>query len=271
MACGNNRLLLHAYFDGELDLVRSLEIEEHLKSCTACAEELQKQRSLRSALRSGGLYQSAPSSLRQRMAESARAESGEPMDVRHRAEMKAASMPARPRRWTTWEWIGVAAGVALVLFVGVKALSDWQGARHSDLLAEEMVASHIRSLQPGHLYDVESTDQHTVKPWFAGKVDFSPPVRDLAAQGYPLAGGRLDYIGSRAVAALVYQRRKHIINVFVWPESSGDRTLAQGSQERESHDGYNLIEWRQGDMHLCAVSDLGTDDLKQFVQLLQQQ
>ena len=270
MACENNRLLLSAYFDGELDLVRSLEIEEHAKSCPDCAAELERQRSLRTALRSGGLYQAAPNSLRERVAAAVGAKSSESISPAQGSATKAAIIHVPARRWTAFEWIGIAAGIAIVLFLGIKSISDRQSARRGDLLAEEMVASHLRSLQPGHLYDVESTDQHTVKPWFDGKLDFSPPVRDLAAQGYPLAGGRLDYVGSRAVAALVYQRRKHIINVFVWPEGPDDTPLAQAAQKQETHDGYNLIEWRQGDMRLCAVSDVGVDDLKQFVQLLQQ-
>ena len=270
MACENNRPLLIAYFDGELDLVRSLEIEEHLKSCPDCAAELERRRSLRTALRSGRLYQPAPSSLRQRVAASIGAQPGVLVTEAGTEKLKVAAMPARGRRWTVLEWAGAAAAIAFALFLGIRSISGVLSQRHGDLLAEEMIASHIRSLQPGHLYDVESTDQHTVKPWFDGRLDFSPPVRDLAAQGYPLAGGRLDYIGSRAVAALVYQRRKHIISVFAWPDGPNDAPLAQGAQKQETHDGYNLIEWRQGDMRLCAVSDVSADDLKQFVQLLQQ-
>ena len=270
MACENNRLLLNAYFDGELDIVRSLEMEEHLKSCADCADELRKQRWLRSTLRSGNLYHPAPSSLRERVTALTGTASSESNAPGSNKAMKAAIMPAPPRRRTILEWVGAAAGIVLVFFLGIRALLDWQGTRRGDLMSEEVVAGHIRSLQPGHLYDVESTDQHTVKPWFDGKLDFSPPVRDLTAEGYPLLGGRLDYIGSRAVAALVYQRRKHIINVFAWPEGPDDAPLAQGAQKRESRDGYNLIEWRQGDMRLSAVSDIGAGDLKQFVQLFQQ-
>jgi anti-sigma factor RsiW len=173
------------------------------------------------------------------------------------------------RRRPVLEWLAVAASIAVVVFVGLRLVPGLRNERQTDLFTQEIVASHIRSLQPGHLYDVESTDQHTVKPWFDGKLDFSPPVRDMADQGFPLVGGRLDYIGSRAVAALVYQRRKHIINVFVWPESSGDAANAEGFERQETRNGYNLIEWRKGEMHFAAVSDVNTDDLKQFIQLLQ--
>ena len=167
------------------------------------------------------------------------------------------------------EWLAVAASIAVVVFVGLRLVPRPGNERQTDLFAQELVASHIRSLQPGHLYDVESTDQHTVKPWFDGKLDFSPPVRDMADQGFPLVGGRLDYIGDRAVAALVYQRRKHIINVFVWPESSGDVANAKEFERQEIRNGYNLIEWRATEMHFAAVSDVNPDDLKQFIQLLQ--
>jgi anti-sigma factor RsiW len=173
------------------------------------------------------------------------------------------------RRRPALEWLAVAASIAVVIFVGLRLVPGLRNGRHTDLITQEIIASHIRSLQPGHLYDVESTDQHTVKPWFDGKLDFSPPVRDMANQGFPLVGGRLDYIGGRAVAALVYQRRKHIINVFVWPESSGDFADTPGFERQEIRDGYNLIEWRTGEMHFAAVSDVNADDLKQFIQLLE--
>jgi anti-sigma factor RsiW len=172
------------------------------------------------------------------------------------------------RRRPVLEWLAVAASIAVVVFVGLRLVPRLGNSRQSDLFAQELVDSHIRSLQPGHLYDVESTDQHTVKPWFDGKLDFSPPVRDLADQGFPLVGGRLDYIGDRTVAALVYQRRKHIINVFVWPESSGVAN-AKGFEKQEIRNGYNLMEWRTAEMHFAAVSDVNPDDLKQFIQLLE--
>jgi anti-sigma factor RsiW len=232
LACENNALL-HAYFDGELDLVRSLEFEEHLKTCPACASDLGEQQALRQALRSPDLYEAAPESLRVRVRPAA---------------------PTVIRRRPILEWLAVAAAIVLVVFLGLKI------SPRNDLLAQEVVASHIRSLQPGHLYDVESTDQHTVKPWFDGRLDFAPPVRDLADQGFPLVGGRLDYLNNRNVAALVYHRQKHLINVFVWPEAvqfPHDQTIQ----------GYNLIFWKHDGMSLCAVSDLNMTELRQFTQL----
>lgn len=266
MACESDKLLLHAYFDGELDLSRSLQIEEHVKSCSDCSEDLRQQRTLRAALHSPGLYQQAPQSLRAEILAAAGRESGRASSS---ATLNRAVTFGSARRRPVLEWLAVAASIAVVVFVGLRLVPRPGNERQTDLFAQELVASHIRSLQPGHLYDVESTDQHTVKPWFDGKLDFSPPVRDMADQGFPLVGGRLDYIGDRAVAALVYQRRKHIINVFVWPESSGDVANAKEFERQEIRNGYNLIEWRAAEMHCAAVSDVNPDDLKQFIQLLQ--
>jgi len=266
VACESDKLLLHAYFDGELDLVRSLKIEEHVKSCSDCSQDLRQQQTLRTALGTPGLYQRAPQSLRERVLAAAGRESG---GASSSAALKKAAMLRSAWRRPVLEWLAVAASIAVVIFVGLRLVPGMRNERQTELFAQEIVASHIRSLQPGHLYDVESTDQHTVKPWFDGKLDFSPPVRDMADQGFPLVGGRLDYIGSRAVAALVYQRRKHIINVFVWPESSGDVANTEGFERQEIRNGYNLIEWRKGEMHFAAVSDVNADDLRQFIQLLQ--
>jgi anti-sigma factor RsiW len=266
VACENNSLLLHAYSDGELDLVRSLELEEHLKTCAACAQELREQQALRKSIHSANLYHRAPEGLRERIV----AATGN-VAVGSREARRDVAIPIRlsPRRWAPVEWIAVAAAIVIVVAVGIRVVPGILHDRGGDLVAEELVASHIRSLQPGHLMDVVSTDQHTVKPWFDGKIDFAPPVRDLAEQGYPLVGGRLDYIGHRTVAALIYQRRKHYINLYVWPESRADEPLALGQETQRLLNGYNLIGWRTGEMHFCAVSDVSADDLRQFAQLLQ--
>jgi anti-sigma factor RsiW len=266
MACERDQLLLHAYADGELDLVRSLEFEEHLKTCAECAQELRNQQTLQKAIRGGNLYRRAPEGLRSRII----AATAKPGPVANEIGRGAVVPMRAARRWAALEWVAVAAAILIVAAVGLRIVPGVLHARQDDLVAQEIVASHIRSLQPGHLFDVESTDQHTVKPWFDGKLDFAPPVRDLADQGYPLVGGRLDYIGNRTVAALVYQRRKHLINVFVWPESSGDVAHAPGLERQRLINGYNLIGWRSGEMHFCAVSDANADDLRQFAQLLQQ-
>jgi anti-sigma factor RsiW len=250
VACENNERLLPAYFDGELDVVRSIEFEEHLKTCPQCAEDLSDLQAMRSSVQSANLYKRAPESLRSRI----------------RAALPAEARPQpipMPRR-RTFEWLAVAAAILIAVVLGAKMLPNI-GSEKQNLIAEEIVASHIRSLQPGHLYDVESTDQHTVKPWFDGKLDFAPPVINLADQGFPLIGGRLDYVGHRNVAALVYQRQKHFINVFVWPEDSKPAEMPQV----QAIQGYNLVFWSHNGMYFCAASDLNLAELRQFTQLLE--
>jgi anti-sigma factor RsiW len=249
VACENNERLLRAYFDGELDLVRSLEFEEHLKTCPQCANELREQQTLRDSLRAANLYERAPDSLRAR--------------VRATLPVEARPQSISTTRRPVIEWLAIAAAILIAVFLGVKAIPDI-GRQKQNLVAEEIVASHIRSLQPGHLMDVESTDQHTVKPWFDGKLDFAPPVVDLGTQGFPLVGGRLDYIGRRNVAALVYQRQKHFINVFIWPEENNGAK----APEVQTIQGYNVVSWSGNGMDDYAVSDLNSRELRQFADLL---
>ena len=158
----------------------------------------------------------------------------------------------------------MAASFACGLLVAVSATTLLGTARNEDDFEQQLVSAHIRSLMPDHLMDVASSDQHTVKPWFTGKLDFSPPVVDLANEGFALVGGRLDYLQGRAVAVLVYQRRGHVINVFVMP-ARDDRASALSSALRH---GYQVAEWQKSGMRMWAVSDLGRDELNQFAQLL---
>jgi anti-sigma factor RsiW len=261
VVCDDNSRLLHGYLDGELDLVRSLEIEEHLKTCPDCAQQLWSQQTLRKAFRSSNLYERAPSGLAVRIRASLSQEVEREADATSQPKPISILTP-RPK---VWNWLAVAATIFLAALLTWRALPGVGGRGNSDLVAQELVASHIRSLQPGHLFDVQSTDQHTVKPWFDGKLDFSPPVRDLTEEGFPLIGGRLDYIDHRAVAALVYQRRQHLINVFIWPaEKQTDDNL-----HSESSQGYNMVVWERDGMYLCAVSDLSTGELQQFAQLIE--
>ena len=253
MACESNGRLLHGYFDGELDLVRTVEFEEHLKTCFDCAGELNGQQVIRRSLQSSNLYERAPESLRTRI--HAEFPSG---------KVQAKLIPMRRRR--AIEWFAVAAAIVVALVFGARVIPNIGGPRQTNLVAEEIVASHIRSLQPGHLFDVESTDQHTVKPWFDGKLDFAPTVTDFASQGFPLVGGRLDYLDNRDVAALVYQRQKHLINVFIWPVESKPAKLPA----IQTMQGYNLVFWWRGGMNFCAVSDLNVPELRQLIQLLEQ-
>jgi anti-sigma factor RsiW len=250
VACENNQRLLDGYFDGELDLVRSVEFEEHVKTCRQCARELRDQQAMRDSLRAANLYERAPESLRAR--------------IRAALPAEARPQPIPMLRRPVLEWLAVAAAVLIAIFLGARVLPNI-GSPKQNLVAEEIVASHIRSMQPGHLYDVESTDQHTVKPWFDGKLDFAPPVMDLKDQGFPLVGGRLDYVDHRNIAALVYGRQKHLINVFVWPEES----KAPKPPEVQTIQGYNLVSWSHDGMYFCAASDLNAAELRQFAQMLQ--
>lgn len=273
MVCDDNARLLHGYLDGELDLVRSLEIEEHLKVCPDCAQELWNQQTLRKAFRSSSLYERAPVGLadkirasiaREGNADAASSATAENAPAVKKATVVSMTPTALSSKRAAWNWLAVAAAVLLMFTVTWRVVPGLSGGGNSDLLTEEIVSSHIRSLQPDHLFDVKSTDQHTVKPWFNGKLDFSPPVRDLAEDGYPLVGGRLDYVDHRAVAALVYQRRQHLINVFVWPERKGSGE----PQRMKSVQGYNMIAWEANGMYHCAVSDLNSGELEQFTELL---
>lgn len=154
---------------------------------------------------------------------------------------------------------GAALGIAVTLFHGEPDLQN--------RIASQAIGGHVRSLMAAHLSDVASTDRHTVKPWFSGKLDYSPPVKDLAKEGFPLLGGRLDYMDERPVAALVYRHRLHTINVFVWP--ARDKPLpSTGSM---SKNGFNVTSWQDDGMQYWAVSDLNTADLKRFAELLRKQ
>jgi anti-sigma factor RsiW len=251
MNCEETQELVYAYVDRELDLTKSLEFERHLSECGACSERHASLLALRSAVST--VYHTPPASLQRRVMSEVR---------------KASKREAIPRapRVMPWRWIGVAASVALVLVVSWSIVRLSARPSPDEVLAREVVSNHVRSLMVSHIADVPSSDQHTVKPWFNGKLDFSPPVIDLDEQGFALVGGRLDYLDSRAVAALVYQRKKHVINLFIWPSDVADR-----SEQTSTRQGYNVIHWCQADMSYWAVSDLNANELREFVQLARNQ
>jgi anti-sigma factor RsiW len=190
-----------------------------------------------------------------------------PADLR--ANIRAAISPARtasPFWWQRLQWpqvaqLGGAFACGILVSLALTRLIPQLDA--PDRMAEEVVASHVRSMMVAHLSDVVSTDQHTVKPWFAGKLDFSPPVHDLAKDGFELVGGRLDYIGRRPVAAMVYRRNQHVINVFIWPVSTESPI-----RPPQSRQGFNITGWADAGMQFWAVSDISADELKTFAQLL---
>jgi anti-sigma factor RsiW len=241
MNCNDARQLLEANSDGELDLMRQVELEAHIRDCAACALEAKALAARKEALRDMIPRFAASPQFRKRVQSALRAEGS----------------PARQAAgWSLWNLGGMAASLMLVLALGY----SWGSMRaRSDSLLGEAISDHVRSLQVGHLMDVVSTDQHTVKPWFIGKVDFSPPVFDLADIGFPLAGGRLEHIDGRPAVALVYRRRLHSINLFVWPTSAGKVPERLGDK-----DGYNTMSWSQDGLNYLAVSEISGAELAQF-------
>jgi anti-sigma factor RsiW len=249
MNCNDVRRLLEGYSDAELDLVRQLEVEAHLRVCPECALQARAMEARRGALRESIPRFAAPAQLRERVVSLLRAE-GAPAP---------ASAPRKYHSgWSFWNVGGLAASLLLALLIGY----SWGASRsHVKSLLDEAISDHVRSLQGGHLLDVISSDQHTVKPWFIGKVDFSPPVVDLAEAGYPLAGGRLEHIDGRAAAALVFRRRLHSINLFIWPATNGPVSGHLGSGQ-----GYGALGWTQGGLNFLAVSEIPAAELDRFVQ-----
>jgi len=251
MNCDATRKFIHAYADGELDLVRSLEIEEHLEGCAACSQVLRNVQGVKSSLHDEALYFKPPAHLQASVLASIR-EAGNPKLSYRRLPLGMLSLAA-----------ALVLGVALVWLVA-RSFATGAGDSGEDALAQLVVASHVRSMMADHLSDVLSSDKHTVKPWFDGKLDYSPPVDDLTSQGFPLQGGRLDYLDNRPVAALVYKRQQHIINLFIWPSASSGSPVAFPPSTIQ---GYNIIHWTEGSMTYWAVSDLNSTELEQFVQL----
>jgi len=256
MNCEQTRSLLGAHLDGELDAVNDRALQDHLRECPVCLRAAGQQESLRRMVRQGVAYHRAPVSLEARVRAAVR---GQPVPA---AGPAARPQPSAGAGAWAWQWAGAAAMIAAVI-VAVWIGSEVAARRASaDFLAEELVSAHVRSLLGNHLTDVLSSDQHTVKPWFDGKVDFAPPVHNLAADGFPLIGGRLDYFAGHPASALVFQRNKHIINVFIWPSANGAAPSASPLKRR----GYNLIVWKQEELNFCAVSDLNPAELQQFAE-----
>jgi anti-sigma factor RsiW len=256
--------LLPAYVDQELAIADAVAIEHHLNGCHECQAEYAVQSAVSARLKRDATYFKAPASLARRVQRSL------PRDRSLSTGFKALDFTWLPagggsKAWNA-SWLGAgtvaASTLALVWAASLYLALPSDQAR----LTEELISSHVRSLQVEHLSDVASSDKHTVKPWFNGKLDFAPPVVDLASQDFPLEGGRLDYVDGRTVAVLVYRYRKHPINLYVWPTS--DRDAAPQAQDRQ---GYHLVRWTSGGMKYWAVSDLATNELEVFAGALRSQ
>ncbi len=240
MSCEDVERDLDAYVDRELDAGPAAALRDHLGGCAACRRRVADREALGRLVRSAP-YWPAPNRLRRRVS-------------------AQTSRTASVHRFLTW-----AAAAALAVSVGVGIALVRPAATRDDGVVDEVVDGHVRSLMADHLLDVRSSDQHTVKPWFLGKLDFSPPVVDLGSIGFPLVGGRLDYLGGRPAAALVYQRQKHAINLFIYPE----RERASAADGVRSVRGFHILHWVRAGMSFWAVSDLNDAELTEFARALE--
>jgi anti-sigma factor RsiW len=249
MTCEEAEVLLHALIDGELDAGHAREIEAHLAACRACTEKLEAYGAMREAMAAAQLKEAAPAHLRRRI----------------EAALPSPTPRGARKFWqTSWRTFfgGFAIGTALSAAVAASLVIAVVRNDQNQQLTSEIVSAHLRSLQANHLTDVETSDQHTVKPWFNGRIDVAPPVIDLTAQGFTLIGGRLDYIDGEPVASIVYRRRKHVINLFVAQQLGA---TIHGEQ-RDTVQGFNVRHWSDEGLGYWAVSDIAADELDEFVQ-----
>src|SRR5437870_11151004 len=271
MNCEEATKLMDGYLDGELDPITSQTIEQHLRECDKCDQAYKAHALLIRSISDKTPYYKAPAGLRERIQSSLREEIAErsPRSVsRNIPSLFPSLFSARPR-WTRtvsfgtpWSGLALAAAIVFAAIITFNLMSRLQRPGNDQFLATQLIASHARSLMANHLTDVASSDQHTVKPWLDTKLDFAPPVVDLSSGGFPLIGGRLDYLDNRPVAALVYERRKHFINLFVWPAASD----AASASKTITRQGYQLLHWADPDFNYWAVSDVNISDLQTFKQ-----
>jgi anti-sigma factor RsiW len=239
MTCDEAEILLHALIDGELDAGHAREVEDHIAGCPRCAVLLRDYREMSKAVAGADLHYKAPPELRRRI------------------EASLPQVRVQSRR-SVLRGFAMGSAVSAIAATGIVALV----LRNDDeqRILSEVVSAHLRSLQAGHLTDVLSTDQHTVKPWFNGKLDVAPPVIDLTAQGFTLIGGRLDYVDTRPIGAVVYRRRSHVINLFVAQTANTERRAAK----TENIQGFNIRRWSERGLNYWAVSDIAADELAEF-------
>ena len=240
MTCDETEILLHALIDGELDAGHARAVEDHIAGCPRCAAQLHAYREMSKAVADADVRYKAP------------------LELRRRIEASLPQPKQAPSRRAVLRGFAMGSAVSAIAATGLVAIilrSDDEAR-----IETEVVSAHLRSLQAGHLTDVLSTDQHTVKPWFNGKLDVAPPVIDLTAQGFTLIGGRLDYVDTRPIGAIVYRRRAHVINLFVAQTASAERRAAK----IETIQGFNIRRWSERGLNYWAVSDLAADELAEF-------
>jgi anti-sigma factor RsiW len=240
MTCEEALVLVHALADGELDVVHAREVEAHVAECPRCAAELAMAREMKRALRAEPLGFAVPASLRAKI---------------ERAVPLPAPVTNRRAMLKGFAFGGVASALAAASLTFVVLRDD-----RDDRILGDAISAHLRSLQADHLTDVQSSNQHTVKPWFNGRIDLAPPVIDLTGQGFTLIGGRLDYIDGKPVAVIVYRRRVHVINLFVMQGMGG----SLGAPKLETIQGFNILRWSEQGFNLMAVSDLNREELEEF-------
>jgi anti-sigma factor RsiW len=243
-ACVDQELLLGGLVDGELDAANTALVEAHVARCQGCSEELERLHAVRDLLHADGVRHSAPDALKSR--------------IRSLPELSDKRAPLG-HRLPGW----LAPGIAGALAASLAVVSFTGPLQQQSVMDEQIISGHVRSLQPGHLIDVQTSNQHVVKPWFNGRIDFAPPVPDLADQGFPLVGGRLDSIDGKTVPAIVYRRRLHTVNLFVWPaDNAAGRAFVK--------DGFAVTEWSRNGLRFAAVSDISAAELRQFENLFAQ-
>jgi anti-sigma factor RsiW len=251
--CDDARVLMHGHLDGELNLADDLEVQRHIEECPRCAREYAALRAMRTRLKDDAFRFEAPAALKEKIR---RALPAATISRSNGYQSRRGAWVQRSVRFA----VPLAMGAVLALIIAPRTITP----AINQQLAGEVVDSHVRSLMATHLMDVASTDQHTVKPWFNGKLDFSPPVNDFVKDGFPLVGGRLDYIEGRPVAALVYQHGKHVINVFMWPTTG----TATSAERIETEHGYNVEQLTVAGMNCWVVSDLNQLELDKFAGLI---
>ena len=247
MDCTQARNYMHGYLDRELDPVTASGIEEHLHACAACARAYAAQTSLRAAIKRQAAYYTAPEALAARI----------------RNTVNATSGPAGKKNAPRWQWFPLVAAVAATAVITWTTAIQLETGSRDERIGEQVIAGHARAVLTNHLTEVASSDQHTVKPWLSSKLDFSPPVTDLTTAGFPLVGGRLDYVDNRPVAALVYRHRQHVIDLFIWPDT---QTAHATSMQTSSKQGFNMLHWNNAGMTFWAISDLNPADIKTFAE-----